>query len=113
MEDLTIASRRTDDNVRRSMEENIDLQSRLRTLEEDLRLEREWRQSLQDSIVNERTAMAELQQQMEESQDVSNVNLIYIFKRLNQAQHFVFRTIPIWGKNMSVYLKFARIKKRP
>jgi hypothetical protein len=56
------------------MEENIELQSRCRTLEEDLRLEREWRQSLQDSIVNERTAMAELQQQVEESGDLRNVN---------------------------------------
>ena len=56
------------------MEENIELQSRCRTLEEDLRLEREWRQSLQDSIVNERTAMAELQQQVEESGDLQNVN---------------------------------------
>lgn len=74
MEDLTTASRRTDENTRRSMEENIELQSRCRTLEEDLRLEREWRQSLQDSIVNERTAMAELQQQVEESGDLRNVN---------------------------------------
>ena len=74
VEDLTTASRRTDENTRRSMEENIELQSRCRTLEEDLRLEREWRQSLQDSIVNERTAMAELQQQVEESGDLQNVN---------------------------------------
>ena len=74
VEVLTTASRRTDENTRRSMEENIELQSRCRTLEEDLRLEREWRQSLQDSIVNERTAMAELQQQVEESGDLQNVN---------------------------------------
>lgn len=64
------AAKRTEDNVRRSMEENIELQSRCRTLEEDLRLEKEWRTSLQDSIVTDRTTMAELQQQIEESREI-------------------------------------------
>nr|CAG4648582.1 EOG090X043H [Polyphemus pediculus] len=62
--------KRVEDNTRRSMEENLDLQTRCRTLEEDLRLEKEWRQSLQDSIVADRTAIAELQQQMTESQEI-------------------------------------------
>lgn len=65
--------KRSEDNARRSMEENLDLQSRCRTLEEDLRLEKEWRQSLQDSIVADRTAMAELQQQLDVSQEVGDV----------------------------------------
>lgn len=67
------AAKRTEDNVRRSMEENIELQSRCRTLEEDLRLEKEWRTSLQDSIVTDRTTMAELQQQIEESREIQLV----------------------------------------
>ena len=54
----------------------MELQSRCRTLEEDLRLEKEWRQSLQDSIVNDRSAMAELQRQMEETNELSNVRLV-------------------------------------
>ena len=70
VEELKLAARRTEDNTRRSMEENMDLQSRIRTLEEDLRLEKEWRTSLQDSIVTDRTAMAELQQQIEETQEI-------------------------------------------
>jgi len=54
----------------------MELQSRCRTLEEDLRLEKEWRQSLQDSIVSDRSAMAELQRQMEETNELSNVPLL-------------------------------------
>lgn len=73
MEELKSAARRTEDNVRRSMEENIELQSRCRTLEEDLRLEKEWRISLQDSIVADRTTMAELHQQIEESREIQLV----------------------------------------
>jgi len=64
--------KRAEDNARRSMEENLDLQSRYRTIEEDLRLEKEWRQSLQNSIVADRTAMAELQQQLDVSQEVGD-----------------------------------------
>lgn len=70
MEELRFAARRTEDNTRRSLEENMDLQSRIRTLEEDLRLEKEWRTSLQDSIVTDRTAMAELQKQIEETEEI-------------------------------------------
>lgn len=70
MEELKLAAKRTEDNTRRSMEDNMELQSRCRTLEEDLRLEKEWRTSLQDSIVADRTTMAELQQQIEETQEI-------------------------------------------
>lgn len=56
--------------MRRSMEENMELQSHCRTLEEDLRLEKEWRSSLQESIVTDRTTMAELQQKLEESHEI-------------------------------------------
>jgi len=70
--DLRATVKRTEDNARRSLEENLDLQSRCRTLEEDLRLEKEWRQSLQDSIISDRTAMAELQQQLDVSQEVGD-----------------------------------------
>nr|CAG4636913.1 EOG090X043H [Ceriodaphnia reticulata] len=70
IEELKLAGKRTEDNTRRSMEENMDLQSRIRTLEEDLRLEKEWRTSLQDSIVTDRTVMAELQQQIEETEEI-------------------------------------------
>lgn len=68
------AARRTEENVRRSMEENLDLQSRCKTLEEDLRLEREWRCALQDSAVSERTAIAELKQQIEETEEFRSVS---------------------------------------
>nr|CAG4646166.1 EOG090X043H [Macrothrix elegans] len=70
LEELRTSVRRAEDNTRRSIEENIDLQARCRTLEEDLRLEKEWRTSLQDSIVSDRTTMAELQQRIEETQDL-------------------------------------------
>lgn len=73
MEELKLAAKRTEDNTRRSMEDNMELQSRCRTLEEDLRLEKEWRTSLQDSIVADRTTMAELQRQIEETQEIRNV----------------------------------------
>ena len=65
--------KRAEETSRRSMSECMDYQSRCRTLEEDLRLEKEWRQSLQDSIVLDRTSMAELQRQMEEFGEISNV----------------------------------------
>nr|CAG4643122.1 EOG090X043H [Ilyocryptus agilis] len=87
VEELKSVTRRTEDNTRRSMEENVELQSRCRSLEEDLRLEREWRQSLQDSIVKERTVMAELRQQMEESQDINDVNGIFNPLKMRFAMH--------------------------
>lgn len=70
MEEFKTTAKRTEDNIRRSMEENRELQSHCRSLEEDLRLEKEWRISLQDSIVTDRTTMAELQQQIEESNEI-------------------------------------------
>lgn len=88
--------KRAEDNARRSMEENLDLQSRCRTLEEDLRLEKEWRQSLQDSIVAERTAMAELQQQLDVSQEVGDVNDVlndYFFFLVSFLIAFAFQFI--------------------
>ncbi|XP_045036537.1 LOW QUALITY PROTEIN: RUN and FYVE domain-containing protein 2 [Daphnia magna] len=69
-DELKLTAKRTEDNVRRSMEENMELQSHCRTLEEDLRLEKEWRSSLQESIVTDRTTMAELQQKLEESHEI-------------------------------------------
>jgi len=63
---------RAEGNSRRSIEECYEIQSRCHTLEEDLRLEREWRQSLQDTIVQDRTSMAELQRNTEEFQELSN-----------------------------------------
>lgn len=36
------------------------------TLETDLKIEREWRQSLQETLVKDREAKAELQQQVKE-----------------------------------------------
>lgn len=84
VEELKSAAKRSEDNTRRSLTENMDLQSRCRTLEEDLRLEKEWRISLQDSIVTDRTAMAELQQQIEETKDVRNVcSFLLLRKKLN------------------------------
>ena len=80
------------------MEENLDLQSRYRTIEEDLRLEKEWRQSLQNSIVADRTAMAELQQQLDVSQEVGDVNETFrdsIFYFLTFTCFILFRTTMI------------------
>ena len=56
------------------MEGRLEAQTFCRTLEEDLRLEREWRQSLQDSIVQDRTVMAELKQQFEDSKESISVS---------------------------------------
>ena len=70
VDELRLAAKKTEDNTRRSMKENMVLQSQCRTLEEDLRLEKEWRSSLQDSIVTDRTTMAELQQKLEETQEI-------------------------------------------
>lgn len=75
---MKLAAKRTEDNTRRSMEENMELQSHCRALEEDLRLEKEWRTSLQDSIVSDRTTMAELQQQIEETHEIRIVLLLFI-----------------------------------
>ncbi|EFX85697.1 hypothetical protein DAPPUDRAFT_193440 [Daphnia pulex] len=69
-EELKLTAKRTEDNTRRSMKENMELQSQCRTLEEDLRLEKEWRSSLQDSVVSDRTTMAELKQKLEETQEI-------------------------------------------
>ena len=66
-------AKRTEDNVRRSMEENFELQSKCKTLEEDLRLEKEWRCALQESAVTERTVIAELKQQIEETEEFRSV----------------------------------------
>ena len=70
VEELKLTAKRTEDNTRRSMKENLELQSQCRTLEEDLRLEKEWRSSLQDSVVSDRTTMAELKQKLEETQEI-------------------------------------------
>ncbi|XP_046455549.1 RUN and FYVE domain-containing protein 2-like isoform X1 [Daphnia pulex] len=70
VEELKLTAKRTEDNTRRSMKENMELQSQCRTLEEDLRLEKEWRSSLQDSVVSDRTTMAELKQKLEETQEI-------------------------------------------
>lgn len=67
---MKLTAKRTEDNTRRSMKENMELQSQCRTLEEDLRLEKEWRSSLQDSVVSDRTTMAELKQKLEETQEI-------------------------------------------
>lgn len=40
IEELKATGKRMEENTRRSMEENMELQSKCRTLEEDLRLER-------------------------------------------------------------------------
>lgn len=92
MEELKSAARRTEDNVRRSMEETIELQSRCRTLEEDLRLEKEWRVSLQDSIVADRTAMAELQQQIEESREIRLVGQYLLPLGITNSIYCDFKT---------------------
>lgn len=67
---MKLTAKRTEDNTRRSMKENMELQSQCQTLEEDLRLEKEWRSSLQDSVVSDRTTMAELKQKLEETQEI-------------------------------------------
>lgn len=81
---MKLAAKRTDDNVRRSRDETMELQSHCRTIEEDLRLEKEWRSSLQESIVTDRTTMAELQRKLEESHEIRIVswfmlNLVLLF----------------------------------
>nr|CAG4644696.1 EOG090X043H [Leptodora kindtii] len=69
LEECRSGLKRNEENARRCMEERLEAQTFCRTLEEDLRLEREWRQSLQDSIVQDRTVMAELKQQFEDSKE--------------------------------------------
>nr|CAG4638369.1 EOG090X043H [Cyclestheria hislopi] len=71
LEELKAATKRNEDNARRSLEQNIELQTRCRTLEEDLRLEKEWRQSLQESIIAERNTVAECRNQLEDANEVS------------------------------------------
>lgn len=77
---MRASAKRTEDNVRRSMEENFDLQSRCKTLEEDLRLEKEWRCALQDSAMAERTTIAELKQQIEEAEEFRSVTIHFFIQ---------------------------------
>lgn len=52
------------------------------TLETDLKIEREWRQSLQETLVKDRETKAELQQQVKELSKQKEVNIHIFF------QHF-------------------------
>lgn len=45
------------------------------TLETDLKIEREWRQSLQETLVKDREAKAELQQQVKELSKQKEVSI--------------------------------------